>query len=368
MESIFKGTPTRDGRIYYYRIQVNGRRITSQKYKTKEECINALSHFVLEEKNPINKKFSLVAEDYFKYLESCKKTSTVFSYTQDYKKHLEPYFKDKSINKINIQDIKKWAENLAKNGFKVSYMNKILNVLKSIFDYGMKNYDLKSNPAAVYGRFKEKNDTIKNDNEKLRYITLDEFNKFISVVDDPLWRTFFITAFYTGARKGELQALKWADVDFNNKQIEINKTLCVKNKGGAILTSTKTNKNRKIKMSKTLYDALLNYKDSQMKYTDYTDSWFVFGSPVYIPPTTIDRYKHKYFQLSGIKEITMHEFRHSHVSLLINEYIKSGQTDTAKFFLMMSNRMGHSIDVMQRTYMHLIPSVQDEIVDLLDNL
>ena len=94
----------------------------------------------------------------------------------------------------------------------------------------------------------------------------------------------------------------------------------------------------------------------------------MFNGTTYLPLTTIDRYKHKYFKESGVKEITIHEFRHSHISLLINEYIKSGQTDTTKFFLMMSNRMGHSIQVMQKTYMHLFPSVQDEIVDLLDNL
>ena len=64
----------------------------------------------------------------------------------------------------------------------------------------------------------------------------------------------------------------------------------------------------------------------------------------------------------------MHEFRHSHVSLLINEYLKSGQTDTAKLFVMISNRLGHSIKVVQDTYMHLFPTIQDEIVDLLDNL
>lgn len=56
------------------------------------------------------------------------------------------------------------------------------------------------------------------------------------------------------------------------------------------------------------------------------------------------------------------------MSLLINEYVKSGQTDTTKFFLMLSNRMGHSIKVMQETYMHLFPTIQNEIVDLLDNL
>ena len=64
----------------------------------------------------------------------------------------------------------------------------------------------------------------------------------------------------------------------------------------------------------------------------------------------------------------MYEFRHSHVSLLINEYLKFGQTDTAKFFVMISNRLGHSIKVMQDTYIHLFPTIQDEIVDLLDNL
>ena len=66
--------------------------------------------------------------------------------------------------------------------------------------------------------------------------------------------------------------------------------------------------------------------------------------------------------------ITIHEFRHSHVSICINEYLKSGETDSTKFFLMMSQRMGHSLRVMQEVYMHLFPSVQNEIVDLLDNL
>ena len=97
-------------------------------------------------------------------------------------------------------------------------------------------------------------------------------------------------------------------------------------------------------------------------------NWYVFYGSTYLPPSTIDRYKHKYFLESGVHEITIHEFRHSHVSLLISQFLKSGQTDATKFFVMMSARMGHSIPVMQKTYMHLFPSVQDEIVDLLDNL
>ena len=121
-------------------------------------------------------------------------------------------------------------------------------------------------------------------------------------------------------------------------------------------------------MSKTLRESLLDYKKEKEKLIDFKNQWYVFGDVRFLPQTTIDRKKHQYFLKSDVNEITIHEFRHSHVSLLINEYIKSGQTDTAKFFLMLSNRMGHSIEVMQKTYMHLFPTIQDEIVDLLDNL
>lgn len=84
----------------------------------------------------------------------------------------------------------------------------------------------------------------------------------------------------------------------------------------------------------------------------------------------MNKYRKIYFKEAGLEKrlITIHEFRHSHVSLCINEYIKSGQSDSTKFFLMMSQRMGHSLRVMQETYMHLFPSVQDNIVSLLDNL
>ena len=119
---------------------------------------------------------------------------------------------------------------------------------------------------------------------------------------------------------------------------------------------------------KTLKEQLLIYKKEMMNYSDFKENWFVFGCSRFLPQTTIDNKKHHYFKLCGIHEITIHEFRHSHVSLLINEYVKSGQTDTTKFFLMVSSRLGHSIEVMKKTYLHLFPTIQDEIVDLLDNL
>ena len=364
---------TKDGRSWYYityKKDFNGinKKYKSKRYMTKSEAQQAERLFLMKRDNPINKSFTFVAESYFEELYQIRKESTVYSYKNAYKKNIWPYFKDFSINEINISIINNWKLEMAKKGLKTTYLNKLYEILKAIFDYSMKNYGLAINSVAIAGRFQQKNDAVVPDKEKLRYITYENFNKLISVIDDITWKTFFIFLYYTGMRKGEVQALTWNDIDFNNNEIIVNKTLYSKIAGKCIITSTKNNRNRVIKMNKTLREQLQLYKKEMMKYTDFDNKWFVFGNTRFLPLTNIDRYKSHYFKLAGIPEITIHEFRHSHVSLLINEYIKSGQTDTAKFFLMMSDRMGHSIDVMQKTYMHLFPTIQNEIVDILDNL
>lgn len=359
---------TKDGRSYYFKVYKNGVQYKSKRYLTKQEANKEQATFILKKDNPVNKPFKLIANDYFRNLYNIRKESTVYTYIKDYNNHIKPFFDDLNINNINTQVIREWAEKMQKKKLSVAYMNKIYNVLKCIFDFAIKNYGLETNPVSNYGRFQEKNDKVIKDSEKIKYITLEDFNQFISIVDNSMWKTFFITAYYTGCRKGEMLALTWDDIDFNKNEIIINKTLYEEIKGKITITNTKNKKNRKIKMSKTLSEQLLTFKNEMSSYKDFSKNWFVFGCTKNLSTTTIDRYKHYYFEKSGIKEITMHEFRHSHVSLLINEYLKTGQTDTAKFFIMLSNRMGHSIQVMQDTYMHLFPTIQDEIVDLLNNL
>ena len=369
---------TKDGRHWYFRKSYrdfNGKikYYRSKMYETRKEAEEEELLFITKRDNPSLVKFSVVAKGYFNHMYSARKESTVYSYENAFKNNIEPYFETFYINNINIQQINVWKENLVKKGLKTNYLNKLYNILKGIFDFAIKNYGLNSNVVQLCGRFEKANEDVISDEQKLRYITHNDFNQFVSFIDDIEWKTFFIFLYYTGMRKGEVQALNWNDINFDKNEITVNKTLSVKTKDHYKITSTKNYINRKIKMSKTLKNQLLEYKNYCKKYTDFKESWFVFGGPRFIAQTSIDNKKHHYFKISGIKEITIHEFRHSHVSLLINEYVKTSKeknmkVDTVKFFLMMSNRMGHSVKVMQETYMHLFDSVQDEIVDLLDNL
>ena len=347
---------TSDGRSWYYityKKDFNGvnKKYKSKRYMTKSEAQQAERLFLMKRDNPINKSFVLVASAYFEELYSIRKEATPYCYEALYNKHIKPYFNDFNINEINISIIDQWKLEMAKKSLKLSYLNNIYSILKSIFDFAIKKYGLSSNPVAISGRFQKKNEDVIKNEEKLRYITYDEFNQLISVIDNITWKTFFMFLYYTGMRKGEVQALNWNDIDFENSSIIVNKTLSTKTKKDFKITSTKNNLNRTVKMNKTLKEQLQIYKSEMMKYIDFKNSWFVFGNTRFMPETTIARYKHKYFKLAKI-----------------NEYIKANQTDTVKLFLMMSNRLGHTIEVMQRTYMHLFPTIQTEIVDILDNL
>ncbi len=370
---------TKDGRHWYYVKNYKDNLGKTKYYKskmflTRKEAEYDENIFINKNNYSTLAKFNIVGIKYFEEYQKKRKESSYESYLYAYNKHILPYFNDYYINNINIPIIKNWMLEVEKQGYSVNYLNKLYNILKNIFNYAMINYNLESNLLSVIGRFETKNDKIVQDKDKLRYITLNQFNQFISYVDDPLWNTFFYFLFYTGCRKGEVLALKWTDIDFNDKMILINKTLYYKHSKGTE-TSTKTGQNRKIKMSKTLEQKLKYYKELAMNYADFNNSWYIFGNSRFLAPATIDRKKHEYFEKADMleNEITIHEFRHSHVSLLINEYVKNSKeknmkVDATKFFLMMSDRMGHTVEVMRKTYLHLLPSVQDEIVDLLDNL
>ncbi len=375
--SVFKDKEkTKDGRqwrfkVYYHNEDGKLKPYTSKRYLLKKEAEAAERVFKLNRDVPVKKRFDVVADDYFKDAYIRLKESTVNTYYSQYKNNILPYFKNKFIDEINVSDIENWKNKLIDRKIKTSTCNEYYVVFKEIFTYANRKFELNYNPVSLSGRFKRRNDEVIKTEEKLRYITYEEYCKLIEVIHDDLYHCLFLTFYFAGMREGEMQALTWNDIDFNRKVVIVNKTLSTNTKEGIYkITNTKNCLNREISMSKILYEELKRYKEVVMKYDDFSSDWFVFGNGDFLSTYQMNKYRKIYFKEAGLEKrlITIHEFRHSHVSLCINEYIKSGQSDSTKFFLMMSQRMGHSLRVMQETYMHLFPSVQDNIVSLLDNL
>lgn len=319
----------------------------------------------------INKKISfeelvdLFYEDYSKKV----KESTLISYKENINNRLLPYFKGKEITYENILS---WHQKLENTSLSIAYLNKINTVLSIILDIGIKYHIIDRNYVKDIGCFKSKKEEQSKEIKKIRYITYEEFCKFIDVVDDTMWFTIFHLLYYTGMRKSELIALTWKDIDFDKKKIYINKTYTDRTEMGSYnITTTKNCKEREIDIDNATINVLKEWYDNQNEEKKVIKTEFIFGRDNPISTTTMTNKKNKYFKMAGFDNpITIHEFRHSHISLLVNEYLKNNNNefDMTKFFIMMSNRMGHTIQVMQKTYMHLFPEVQKPITDLLNNL
>lgn len=145
-------------------------------------------------------------------------------------------------------------------------------------------------------------------------------------------------------RKGELLALKWEDIDFINKTISINKTITREHE---IQTPKTQTSNRIISISDNLINELSKLK---------RDSEFIFD----ISFTQLKRKKDYYCNLSGVKQIKIHEFRHSHACLLFTNKIEIED---------ISYRLGHSnISMTMSTYLKYLPRNEKRVVNLLNSL
>src|SRR5699024_11449700 len=75
--------------------------------------------------------------------------------------------------------------------------------------------------------FPKRIETIE-ESEFENFYTKEELNEFLECVKEDLdlnWYTYFRILAYSGARKSEILALKWSDIDFDTSTLNINKTL-----------------------------------------------------------------------------------------------------------------------------------------------
>lgn len=264
--------------------------------------------------------------------------------------HILPHFGETQINNITPNMIREWLNNLeAKQDKTLSTATKngIFKGLSSILSYACKYYGLASNPCKMV-------DALKDDTKKEKvFLTLEQYKAFRSNITDIRDKVIFDLLFYAGLRHGELTALTFGDVDMDNKLLHISKTRGYA-AGNYITTAPKTkSSNRVITLPGFLVDEIKEYKEHCLD----TDSTALLFN---IEARKIERHKNKYLKLAGLPYMRIHDFRHSHVALLV----EMGENP-----LLIANRLGHSdIKMTLNTYAHLYPNKQKELAQKLENL
>lgn len=89
--------------------------------------------------------------------------------------------------------------------------NRAVQLLRALFNYAATALSIElANPAARVEMFRE--------TPRERFLRADELPKFFAAVADEAdetMRDFFVVALFTGARRGNVQAMRWADVNLN---------------------------------------------------------------------------------------------------------------------------------------------------------
>lgn len=346
--------------LRYDDIYGNRKQYTSKGYSTKKEAEieEARYRIKIQEKKIATSNITFKQLE-IEYVEEQRKNIKIQSLKklENQIKILEPLDNIK-VNDFNLQNYKQFQLYLDKKNYSVEYKNKIIGVLKRIIKYSNKYYNTSDYMINFIENYKHVNEMKK----EMKFFTYNEFQKFISVVDEFDYKTFYETLYYLGLRQGEATALTWNDINFEKKEVSINKTLTTKLKGQLYtVSSPKTsNSNRVLPIPLKLINSYKQLKKMAKKKKYFKEEWFVFGDELPFRETTIQVKKNKYCKLAGVKQIRIHDFRHSCASFLINN---------GASIVLVSKYLGHSkISVTLDTYTHLYKNELLEVSKIIDTL
>ncbi|OPJ60469.1 tyrosine-type recombinase/integrase [Clostridium chromiireducens] len=333
----------------FYYTDWTGKRKKKKKegFKKQSEAKEFERDFLTKQRNNCDMSFEKLTELYLEHAKTNVRTTTFANKSILINNKIKPYFKNMNVTDITPNHIRKWQNALKNKSLSNTYLKSINIQLSAIFNFAIKYYGLSTSPALKAGSMG------KNKAEDMKFWTIEEFKKFINFSDYPNVTIAFKILFWTGIRRGELLALTFNDIDLEKKTININKTYTKLLKKD-VINPPKTRKSKRIiSISDSLVEDIKEYINSIYDYNK-NDRIFTFGTDF------LRQHLIRICKLSKVKQIRIHDIRHSHASLLIELGFAP---------LAISERLGHeSVQTTLNIYSHLYPNKDIALANKLNEL
>lgn len=340
---------------FYYQDWTGKRRQKKKEgFKTQREAREYEREFILRSKADCSMLFCSLVELYLEDCGSRLKPTTLSNKEYVISLKILPYFRDMPVNTIDAAIIRKWQNELIAfrdadgNPYSQTYLKAINNQLSAIFNFARKYYRLPENPLIICGSIG------KSQADSMQFWTLDEFRQFMPAIESkPMAKLTFELLFWTGMRCGELLALTLEDFDLEARRVSINKNFSRLGGKDLILTPKTPKSKRVITLPLFLCDMVRDFADRQSDYHP-TDRLFP------VTKAFLDHEMRRGCHKSGVKKIRIHDLRHSHASLLIEQGFSP---------LLISERLGHDkVQTTLQIYSHLYPNKHELVADKLQEL
>lgn len=335
--------------VFYYVKDYSGK--TLHRHKRGFEYKRDAEAYAIEDMNkahgdPLMTIRSL-SELYLRYCEPRLRESTMDNKRNIIDTKILPYLGNRTVEDLREADIILWQNDIAKLGFKPTYLRSVNNQLSAMLNWGRRIYHL-PNVAENVPKIGKANANLKN------YYTEEEYYNFLpGVMNKPTSVIIFEVLYWTGIRLGELLALTMADVDLEKKVLRVDKSYRRK-KSEDNLGDPKTDAGyRVISLPQKLVDELSEYI-SHIYGPRRDDRLF------HVTKSYVEHEMERGIKKTGSKKIRVHDLRHSHASVLIN----SGEDP-----LMIQQRLGHEkVATTLQVYSHLFPPRDMQVANKLDEI
>ncbi len=300
------------------------------------------------------------------------KPSTQADYNSVITNHLIPFLGKDSIDTIGPARVQALLRHLDKKGMSPALQGKVLRYARSILRHAMALEYVQGDPCRAIRAPKVDKKAIHPLNQKEVVKLLDAADGFM--------RPLLAVACYSGLRQGEILALRWQDIDFDNNLIHVTRSLMA---GHGFTTPKTASSVRTVPMIGTLKAILEDYRPRKA-----APSTLVFpnknGGPLdasnllqrrlavvkegeskYNPkkkkaekPKKIGRFE-AILDKAGLRQIRFHDLRHTYASLCVAAGVDIKTLQAC---------MGHSsIAVTANIYSHLYTDSYDRAGIALDN-
>ena len=338
---------------------------TRRNFKTQREAKLALARLQSEyEDNLLKKEKPKTYKDvYDLWMTEYKRTvrgSTLLKTERIFKNHVLDELGDIYISEITPIKIQKLMDKWAN---RYDTAPKMMNYTGLVFKYAVRFGIIESNPTdAIRKPKRRKKATVEEpfyDKNQLKLFLDELYNQPNLKI-----QAFFRLLAMTGMRKQEAGALEWRDIDFKAKTVNIYKAVTRTANGLEIDTTKTVGSSRIISIDQGTLDKLLEWKEAVLPPSD---EWLIFGHSSAKKPHDImsldtsrkwlmsiqDKMDKK--QKKKLPRITVHGFRHTQASLLIE---MGASLKEVQF------RLGHEdIQTTMNTYAHVSKLAKEQLAD-----
>ncbi|GKT04304.1 tyrosine-type recombinase/integrase [Furfurilactobacillus entadae] len=327
-------------------------------FKSKKEAAVALSRLEVQAEDygdtpkENNILFSEVFAEWFPVYQNTVRESTWAKTNKMFENHILPAFGDLRMRTITIdqvqQAVNKWFRFTTAGYRRWYYFTSLL------FQFSLKRGYIEKNPAKLVTVPKHE---AKAGKQSENFWSRDELATFFNCIDplaEPEKFTLFWVYAYTGARRSEILALEWSDIDFNKSTLIISKTLSQGVGGHTILNATKTAKGmRTIPLDIKTLQYLKQWHLAQQQQLLMRGNNLNATAHLLVFPNSKGKYKsldtpHKWLSKiikdNGLRYISVHGLRHTSVSAMFAAGVPIKE---------IQNRMGDAdVQTVFNTYIH----------------